>query len=116
MNQKTSGQLYNLQARGDFRISAETNGFFRVGYNNQHWNGQYQLQAADTEIPDVAAGLNFDLGDHGAVAVRAFYARESFRNENVSVLSRLHRSYRTSIAPRPTTPASPRSGRRASTV
>jgi outer membrane cobalamin receptor len=39
VNQKTSGQLYNLQARGDFRISAETNGFFRVGYNNQHWNG-----------------------------------------------------------------------------
>ena len=85
VNQNISSRLYNLQARVDFRLSGGSTAFIRAGYNNQNWNGAYQLQTAKTEIPDVAAGVTLDLGDRATLSIRGFYAHESFDTQNVSV-------------------------------
>ena len=85
VNQKISSRLYNLQGRADFTLSGGSTGFLRIGYNNQNWNGAYQLQNTKIEVPDVAGGVTLDLGNRTTLGIRGFYAHEDFRTQNVSV-------------------------------
>lgn len=85
VNEKISGRLYNLQGRADFNFSGGSTGFLRLGYNNQTWQGPYQLQDADTDVPDVAGGVTLDLGGRQTLAIKGFYAHENFQTQNVAV-------------------------------
>ena len=61
-------------------------GFLTAGYNNQRRVGGFPSQKANTEIPDIASGVNIDLNGYGQLGLNAFYAHEHFHIDNVNVV------------------------------
>jgi len=85
VDERLGGSLGNLQGRVNVKFSEKARGFLRAGYNDQHREGGYPLQQTDIQVPDVAGGLDVQLGA-GLLGLRAFYAHEDFRIDNVRVV------------------------------
>lgn len=75
-----------MQGQANLTLSNSVKGFLRAGYNNQRRVGGFPSQKANTEIPDIASGLNIDFGGFGQVGINAFYAHEHFHIDNVDVV------------------------------
>jgi outer membrane receptor protein involved in Fe transport len=86
VSQRLHGSSYNVQGQANFTFSNSAKGFLRAGYNNQRQLGEFANERRNTEIPDIAGGLNIDLNGYGQLGVNAFYAHEHFHIDNVEVV------------------------------
>jgi outer membrane receptor protein involved in Fe transport len=82
---RQSARLYNFQGRGNLTLAPSVKAFLRAGYNSQASNGPFQLEETDTAIADVSTGVDVDADQVGLFNVRAFYAHEDYRVDNVDV-------------------------------
>jgi outer membrane receptor protein involved in Fe transport len=85
IEERQGGRLYNLQGRTDVRLSDSMKGFVRMGYNGQQLFGGFPRQKVDTDVGDIALGLDIDAGDAGLINLRTFYTREQYDVHNVNV-------------------------------
>ncbi|MDZ4144269.1 MAG: TonB-dependent receptor [Burkholderiales bacterium] len=85
VNERLSGNLLNLQLRGDFKFSPTVRAFVKLGHNDQERVGGTRLSRADTRVSDLAVGVDMDLGKRTTLSLRSFYARENFDTDGVSV-------------------------------
>jgi outer membrane receptor protein involved in Fe transport len=86
VNERLHGSSYNVQGQANLTFSNSVKGFFRTGYNKQRQLGEFVNERRNTEIPDIAGGLNIDLNGYGQLGVNAFYAHENFHIDNVDVV------------------------------
>jgi outer membrane receptor protein involved in Fe transport len=87
VDERLHGSSYNAQGQANLTFSNSVKGFLRAGYNKQRQLGEFVNERRNTEIPDIAGGLNIDLNGHGQLGVNAFYAHEHFRIDNVEVVN-----------------------------
>lgn len=86
IDRKPTAQSYSLQGKAEFELSEKSSGYLRGNIYSQDQDRDTRLNRTSTDVLDLAAGFQTQLGNAGALQANVFFADEEFTTDNISTV------------------------------